>query len=316
MENMKKKGTYNDYLKWKKDAMAERWKKTITELAVIDDDCRKTLLDIWREKETKRKVEYRKKKANTIVAAESVSPLTCVYKLSSAKGRALAKVNKQFPTSPRQCREVKILAFEQMKIKPFSSKIKQRKQWNEIQLENLVCDFYQQDDISRQAPGKDDVMVVRNPGESKSKKQKHQLQIWYWRLMSCGKIERLASQNLHSFVLLLCCWHQLHRNVCICKYHENVILLLDALHRYDQTLPKYDESFTSVVVCDKDEEECWNNLCPQCKDDHYFKDLYPLTEQCEYIDETDSEGPCEDGREMLKRYPNGVHHRVVRMSYH
>ena len=71
-----------------------------------------------------------------------------------------------------------------MKIKPFSSKIKQRKQWNEIQLENLVCDFYQQDDISRQAPGKDDVMVVRNPGESKSKKQKHQLQIWYWRLMS------------------------------------------------------------------------------------------------------------------------------------
>ena len=46
MENMKKKGTSNDYLKWKKDAMAERWKKTITELAVIDDDCRKTLLDI------------------------------------------------------------------------------------------------------------------------------------------------------------------------------------------------------------------------------------------------------------------------------
>lgn len=64
-----------------------------------------------------------------------------------------------------------------MKIKPFSSKTKQRKQWNEIQLENLVCDFYQQDDISRQAPDKDDVMVVRNPGESKSKKQKHQLQM-------------------------------------------------------------------------------------------------------------------------------------------
>lgn len=104
-------------------------------------------------------------------------------------------------------------------------------------------------------------------------------------------------------------------------------MLLDALHRYDQTLPKYDESFTSVVVCDKDEEECWNNFCPQCKDDHYFKDLYPLTEQCEYIDEIDSEGPCErgttikwwqcesqddeDSREMLKRYPNGVLHRVV-----
>ena len=91
----------------------------------------------------KRKAEYHKKKVDKIVAAESVSPVT-VYKWSSAKGRATAKVKTQLPTTPQRCREVvKSLAFEQMKIKLFSSKKKHRNKENEIQLENLVCDSYQ-----------------------------------------------------------------------------------------------------------------------------------------------------------------------------
>ena len=40
VENMKKKGTYNDYLKRTKDTMAERQKKMRRELAVTDDDAR------------------------------------------------------------------------------------------------------------------------------------------------------------------------------------------------------------------------------------------------------------------------------------
>ena len=72
--------------------------------------------------------------------------------------------------------------------------------------------------------------------------------------------------------------------------------LTDTLHQNGWTLPKYDDSFTLAVACDKAEEECWNNLCSQCKDGQCFKDLSPLTEQCEYIDETDSEGPCERER--------------------
>ena len=83
---------------------------------------------------------------------------------------------------------------------------------------------------------------------------------------------------------------QLSQNVCICKYHTTFILLIDTLHQNDWTLPRHDESFISAVVCDKAEEECWNHLWPQCKNSQCFKDLYPLNEQGEYIDQTDSKG--------------------------
>lgn len=61
-----------------------------TELTVMDDDCRKALLEVKREKERKRMAEYCKKKADKIVAAESVSPLA-VYKSSSAKEELLQR---------------------------------------------------------------------------------------------------------------------------------------------------------------------------------------------------------------------------------
>lgn len=60
----------------------------------MDDYRRKVLLKVRREKEKKRKAEHHKK-ADKMVTAESVSPVT-VYKLSS--DRAFAKVKKQPPT--------------------------------------------------------------------------------------------------------------------------------------------------------------------------------------------------------------------------
>ena len=78
VENTKNKGSYNDYLKQKKNAMTERSKKMRMELAFMNDDCREVLLQVRREKERKKKAEYCKK-ADKTNAAESISPLT-VYK--------------------------------------------------------------------------------------------------------------------------------------------------------------------------------------------------------------------------------------------
>ena len=61
-----------------------------TELTVMDDDCRKALLEVKREKERKNIADYCKKKADKIVAAESVPPLA-VYKSSSAKEELLQR---------------------------------------------------------------------------------------------------------------------------------------------------------------------------------------------------------------------------------
>ena len=43
---------------------------------------------------------------------------------------------------------------------------------------------------------------------------------------------------------------QLPRNVCVCKYHENLIHAVNALHKVKSTIPKYDERLTLKKVCD------------------------------------------------------------------
>ena len=57
---------------------------------------------------------------------------------------------------------MKSIAFEQIKVKPFTYDKRRWKQQNEIENEKLVLEFYQRDDISRQAPGKNDVVVKKS----------------------------------------------------------------------------------------------------------------------------------------------------------
>ena len=53
----------------------------------------------------------------------------------------------------------------------------------------------------------------------------------------------------------------LPRNVCVCKYHENFINAVNALHKVKSTIPKYDESFILNIVCGMATDECWFNQC-------------------------------------------------------
>ena len=71
---------------------------------------------------------------------------------------------------------------------------------------------------------------------------------------------------------------QLPRNVCVCKYHANFILLLESLHRFDWNFPLYNEHFTSAIVCVEPNDGCWNNCCHHCKDGKKFKEAFPFPE--------------------------------------
>lgn len=64
---------------------------------------------------------------------------------------------------------------------------------------------------------------------------------------------------------------KLPHNVCMCKYHENFIMALEALHNAVLTIPKYSENFPSMLVCNIEQEDCWNNNCVSCKDEKVFK---------------------------------------------
>ena len=57
-----------------------------------------------------------------------------------------------------------------------------------------------------------------------------------------------------------------HRN-CLCLYHENVCLLLESLDTY--VAGKYCsflQTFTDILVCDTNNEECMFSFCSLCED--------------------------------------------------
>ncbi|CAF0950722.1 unnamed protein product [Didymodactylos carnosus] len=103
-------------------------------------------------------------------------------------------------------------------------------------VKDAAVTFYTGDDISWQAPGKCDYVVVRDDGQ-KTKHQKH------------ISISKSTFQELRPrFVLYK---STLAHRICICVYHENIHLLINVLSKHVTGLKAGDLSaFTSMLICD------------------------------------------------------------------
>ena len=69
---------------------------------------------------------------------------------------------------------------------------------------------------------------------------------------------------------------QMPRNVCVCRQHQNMALILEALHKFDETFPLYSHVLPQTLVCNSKSDFCWNNICESCKDAQLFRVLYNL----------------------------------------
>ena len=59
---------------------------------------------------------------------------------------------------------------------------------------------------------------------------------------------------------------QMSRNVCVCRQHQNMALILHALHKFDETFPLYSHVLPQTLVCNSDIDFCCSNICESCKD--------------------------------------------------
>ena len=140
----------------------------------------------------------------------------------------------------------------------------------------LVEAFYQRDDISRQAPGRKDIVTVRNKDGSKVKVQPRHLTSSVLEVFALFKEE---NPNLKigksKFTDLWPCNvslnNKLPHNVCLCKYHENFILTVNALHERCPELPSYSYELTEKLLCYPTTRQYWLNECDKCKDGNVFK---------------------------------------------
>lgn len=140
-----------------------------------------------------------------------------------------------------------------------------------LALKEKAKDFYCRDDISYQAPGKRDSITVKDNGK-KLKVQKRYLLYTLnevYRLflnentddrISCSSFKELRPPNVLYKSLT-------PHNMCTCLYHENVLLLIQALNAHVHGFGNIELStFVKLLVCDDTNESCMFTECDQCRD--------------------------------------------------
>ena len=144
----------------------------------------------------------------------------------------------------------------------------------------VVENFYKQDDISRQAPGKRDTIVVCTD----VRKETHQRRHLFMTVAEAYKLfrEKYPAEGIGKskfgelrpkHVLLS---SDLQVNVCTCRYHQNFVLLCEAMHKIQSDFPLYSHDLPPSLVCNENSDDCWNNKCDQCKGGKRFMEKFPL----------------------------------------
>ena len=141
-----------------------------------------------------------------------------------------------------------------------------------MQLKEKIKDFYCRDDISYQAPGKRDFITIKQAGVKKKIQKRYLLfslnETFFLFInenpnekISCSSFKQLRPQNILYK-------SSTPHNVCICLYHENISLLLKALHLNIQGFNNIElNAFVKLLVCDDMNESCMFGDCDRCQNE-------------------------------------------------
>lgn len=66
------------------------------------------------------------------------------------------------------------------------------------------------------------------------------------------------------------------QDVCMCKYHENIDLILAGLVKVIPGMPDSSNSLLDIIVCSHEEEECMDGDCLKCGDMKAVHDLFNI----------------------------------------
>ena len=195
------------------------------------------------------------------------------YHSRQALGKAMKRLEHGLPSSPRKQRFVVEKLARSVGVPVCSSSKKSTSAESEEKIE-LVHSFYRTDDISWQAPGRKDRIIIRETTEEGDRIKTTQ-QVRYMMMslreaynkfieqhstmkMSLSKFCELRPPNVKPF-------DHLPHQVCLCSYHENVRLLLEVLREHSSLSTKF-SSFMEQVTCDATSKKCMTRDCSTCVD--------------------------------------------------
>ena len=163
----------------------------------------------------------------------------------------------------------------------------------------VVENFFNRDDVSRICPGKRDFLSVKT-SEGRELRQKRLLLVnvneayeLFKKEEPDLKIGRSKFASLRPRQVMPMSLHD--QEVCMCKYHENINMILDGLKNILPEVPKYSEDLLIQTVCSFNQAKCMDRECQACGIakplDELFEDINDNTATSYFQWET-----CEDGR--------------------
>ena len=141
-----------------------------------------------------------------------------------------------------------------------------------------VEEFYQQDGISRMLPGKKDFISVKT-NNGREHRQKRSLLMNIRKAHSLSVEESGINIGLTKFSVLRPPQVQpmtaQDQQVCACKYHENIDILLSGLSKSGELkdVPNHSQEIVQDTVCDTLSTNCTDRNCSKCGVDTALDDI-------------------------------------------
>ena len=254
-------------------------KKQADRLETLTAEEKAQLVQERREKDRLRKQKSRRKAAGVLTPSGSAQSPGRAYSRKSSISRAVNVAKKSLPTSPRKRRTIlRKLADEFGKYEVLTTSSNRHNLSLTTETIETVKNFYTRDDISRMAPGKRDVVTIRDK-DGKKKLQKRHLYMSIKEAYGVFKVENpnvkiglTKFRKLRPPNVLLS--SQTPSNVCTCVYHQNMFLALDAINIHVPDIPSYSTDFPASCLLDPGSDLCWFGNCSH--DSCGFEAIYPL----------------------------------------
>ena len=219
------------------------------------------------EHHLKERLRIRNYRSKTSMKPTSSTNQGTPYRSRQALGKVMKRLQHGLPSSPRKQRFVVEKLAKSVGVAVCLSSKKNTSAESEERRE-LVQTFYRSDDISWQAPGRKDRIIIREIAEDgNTSKTTEQVRYMMMSLreaynkfkeqhstvtMSLSKFCELRPANVKVF-------DHLPHQVCLCSYHENVRLLLVALKEHSSLSTEF-SSFVEQVTCDTTSKKCMTRV--------------------------------------------------------
>lgn len=197
------------------------------------------------------------------------------YECKQTLAKAVKKVEMAMPKDfDKKLKVLEVLAKKYNRIEENKNTNESSRTISE-RLVKAIKDFYENDDVSVQAAGKKDTIIIKGKLVAKrfmimTVSETYELFKKYFPSEEVGLSTFFKMRPRHVQLA-----NKMPHNMCVCMYHANFGFLLQSCSKVIPSFPRDFETFLKEVCCDIQNEYCMTSHCKKCLTE-VKDDLIPL----------------------------------------